>query len=201
MSLRRIFVSAALAAALIGSISVVKAADAQPEGQGRRGAAGAGQRPGGPGGAGAGGFGMFGGPRDALTEAIGALGELNLSPSFSLTKEQKEKIQGIRDTAKQARDKWTSEHQEQITKLGDEFRAAMQAQERDKLRELGQQRQDLMASAPKTEDAAAQLQAVLSDDQRKQLDEQIAKRQQEMQNAAGRFGGGAPGRRGAGNNQ
>ena len=39
------------------------------------------------------------------TEAIGALGELNLSPSFSLTKEQKEKIQGIRDTAKQARDK------------------------------------------------------------------------------------------------
>src|SRR5258706_11772082 len=115
MSVRRILISAAIAVALVGSLSVAKAADPnQPEGRGRRGAAGAGQRPGGPGGQG-GGFGAFGGPRDALTEAIGALGELNLSPSFSLTKEQKEKIQGIRDTAKQTRDKWTSEHQEQIT--------------------------------------------------------------------------------------
>jgi len=195
MSVRRIFISAAIAVALVGSLSLAKAADPQqPEGRaGRRGGAG---QPGGPGGFG--GFGGFG-QRDALAEAVGALGELNLSPKFSLTNEQKEKIQAIRDTAKQARDKWTSEHQEQITKLGEEFRAALQGQERDKLRELGQKRTDLMASAPKTEDATAQLMAVLSDDQRKQVDEQIAKRQQEMQNAAGRFGG--PGGRRGGNNQ
>ena len=196
MSVRRILIAAAIAVALVGSLSVAKAADAQPQGRGQRG-----QRPGGPGGFAGGGFGGFGAPRDALSEAVAALGELNLSPSFNLTKEQKEKIQGIRDSAKQARDKWTAEHQEQINKIGEEFRAALQGQERDKLREIGQQRQDLMSSAPKTEDAAAQLQAVLSDDQKKQLDEQIAKRQQEMQNAAGRFGGGAARRGGAGNNQ
>lgn len=149
-------------------------------------------RGGGPGGRGGPGGGMMAGPRDAVTEAIAALGELNLLPDFTLTKEQKEKVQAIKATAKTAHDKWTADHEADLRKLNEDARAAGGPNaDPDKMREIRTARQELMASAPKTEDAVKELKALLSQDQAKMLDEQIAKMQQNRrQGGPGGPGGG-----------
>lgn len=155
------------------------------------------------GGPGAGGRGFPGGgpmgmaPRDAVTEAIAALGELNLMPDFTLTKEQKEKVQAIRTTAKTARDKWMADHEADLRKLMEDARAAGgPGGDPDKMREIRTARQELMASAPKTDDAVKELKAALSEDQVKKLDERIAQMEQGRRQGQGRPGGpGGPGGR------
>ncbi|HEY8666037.1 MAG TPA: hypothetical protein VIL86_05195, partial [Tepidisphaeraceae bacterium] len=76
---------------------------------------------------------------------------------------------------------------------------------REKYQELAKSREDLMASAPKGDDAAKQIKAVLTEDQNKQLDAKAAeleKQRAEMRdqmNLGGRgFGGGQGGQGGQG---
>src|SRR5689334_10678569 len=105
------------------------AAQAQPRREGRAGGGGGGGGGGGRfnrGGGGAGGFG--GGPgmmgmmgRRPFDEALAALGDLNLSPDFTLTPEQKTKVQSVRDDFKKAQEKWRTDHADEIKKLDDQI--------------------------------------------------------------------------------
>jgi hypothetical protein len=165
---------------------------------------------GGPGGMG--GFaGRFGGmsaqSNDKLAETVALIGEASLAPGFDLTVEQREKIQAIRDAAKAAQAQWQKSHADELKKLSDQLRVARDASKRDDMRNLMQKRQEILASAVKTEDAAQALRAILTPPQAKALDAYAAeKRKAEEESrqqlgeifAGGRggFGGGVGGGQG-----
>ena len=88
------------------------------------------------------GFGQFL-QRDAFVEAVAALGDLALTPNFTITNEQKESIQSLRTDQKMAMDKWRGEHHDDIQKLMDEAQAAREAGDREKMREIFQKRRTL----------------------------------------------------------
>jgi Spy/CpxP family protein refolding chaperone len=136
--------------------------------------------------------------RNALTELVSALGELNLSPDFSLSSDQKSKIQSIRDDFKKQSDQWRADHAADLKKLQDQRAELRNAgpDAQDKRQELTQASQQLYASAPSGDEAAKLIQAVLTADQGQKLADEQAKIAKERQDAAARFGGGAGGRGG-----
>ena len=168
-----------------------------------------------PGRGGGGGFGGAGGPgaggmivqRDELSETVATLGDLNLTPQFTLTKEQKEKITAVRDRVKEAQAKWRKEKQADLDKLQEEMRAAREAGGGGG-QELRQKVQEIMATAPKVDEANKEILAVLTDEQRKAFDQKLAQRREEetkareeMRRQLGGRGGGGGGRGGAGGNR
>ncbi|HEV8608434.1 MAG TPA: hypothetical protein VGQ99_24085 [Tepidisphaeraceae bacterium] len=132
-------------------------------------------------------FGRFGqgqfGQRDAFVEALAALGDLALTPDFTITNEQKESIQSLRVDHKMATDKWRGDHHDDIQKLTDEAQAAGDAGDREKMRDIFQKRRTLMQSGPKPEDAVKKLVGLLNEEQRKRLDERLAQRRAEEEQA------------------
>jgi len=132
---------------------------------------------------------------DPFRQLIDALGDVNLRPDFNLTKEQKEKVQAVREQVKKAEDKWRSDNAEEMKKLQEGLRQAMQDQDNDKRNELLGKMRDLMQTQPKTDEAVQQIRAILTADQQKALDTRITERQEE---ARGRMGGFGFGRRGGG---
>ena len=175
-----------LAMVCVATLFMAGMAMAQP-------AAGGGGGRGGGRGAGAG---MF--QQDPFQQTIAALGDLNLQPDFNLTKEQKEKLQGIRDDVKKAAAKWRTDNADALKKLQDDSREAMQGQDREKMREIMTKRQELMQTQPKTDDAAKQVTALLTEDQKAALEKKIAERREEMRNRGGMMGMGGGRRAGGG---
>jgi len=133
------------------------------------------------GGGGRGGFGGPGGPggglfgqRDALHDVLAILGDLNLSPTFTLTQDQKDKIQVVRDDFKKQTDKWDTDHAAELKKIRDGFAEArgqggQGGGNREKFQELSKQMTDLNASKPKADDAVKAIIAILTGDQAKSL--------------------------------
>jgi len=163
----------------------------QGQGQGRMGGGGPGGGPGG-----FAGRGMMG--RDSLSEIITLLGEVNLKPEFNLTKDQKDKIQAIRNEVKEARAKWQKEKADDLKKLAEEMRAARDANvDREQLRELFQKRQEIMGTAPTTEEAVKKIREVLTAEQLAALDaytkEKQAADEAARQEMGAMFGGGMRG--------
>lgn len=117
---------------------------------------------------------------DPFQEAIDALGDLNLQPDFALSKEQKEKVQALREDVRKAEQKWLSDHAEDFKKLGNDTQAAFQEQDPDKIGQVMTRRMELFQSAPKTDQASKQLRAILTDDQAKALEKRIEQRREEM---------------------
>jgi hypothetical protein len=140
--------------------------------------------------------------RNALNELVSALGELNLAPDFALAPDQKTKIQSIRDDFKKQSDQWRTEHAADIKKIQDQFAELRNAGQdaRDKRQELDTARTQLFASAPNADEAAKQIQAVLTTEQVQRLTDEQAKIAKARQDAAAQFGGrgGQGGRRGGG---
>ncbi|MDB5301723.1 MAG: hypothetical protein JWO87_3386 [Phycisphaerales bacterium] len=141
--------------------------------------------------------------RNALNELVSALGELNLAPDFALAPDQKTKIQSIRDDFKKQSDQWRTEHAADIKKIQDQFAELRNAGQdaRDKRQELDTARTQLFASAPNADEAAKQIQAVLTTEQVQRLTDEQAKIAKARQDAAAQFGGGRGGqggRRGGG---
>jgi hypothetical protein len=182
---------------------------------------------GGPGGAGGfgGGARAFAGQRDPLDELLALLGDLNLAPDFTLAADQKSKIQVIRDGFKKTQDEWRSAHADELKKMqedmaqlrgGGQGAGGGQAQppDREKMQELFQARQELMQSAPKSDEAAVEIKGLLTTEQLKKLEVRQTERQAEMERMRNemprRFGpgggaggngpgaGGGRGRRGGG---
>lgn len=149
------------------------------------------------------GGGVFG--RDALREFIIVLADVNLAPDFSLSKEQKDQIQAIRDAYRKQQEKWRSDHEADIQKLRERFRDAMRqgGGGRDAFAELNKAREELMATAPKADDAIKQIKAVLTEDQLKRVEtrqaelraeaERMREQMRERFNRGGGQGGGGAG--------
>ena len=167
----------------------------QPQGGGR-GGPGGGPGRGGPGGGGFGGPPMMfgGGPfgtRDATADFISTLGEINLSPDFSLTPEQKTKIKTARDDFKQQQEKWQTDHADELRKIQDQmmamFSGAGGPPNPESFQAINKMRQELMSTSPDSDAAAQRIQAVLTDAQRAQLD---AWREDPAHQPPNPFGGG-----------
>ncbi len=165
-----------------------------------------------------GGFGGFGGigARDPLTSLMTALGDVNLETDFTLTPEQKEKIQIIVTDFKKSTDKWKTDHEAELKKIQDDFaalrnngggrqaggnNAAGGGNNRAQFQQVIQARQALMDTAPKADEAIAQIKGLLTTEQLKKLQTKIDELQAEAtaarQNAFGGRGGNANGAGGA----
>ena len=173
--------SLVLGLAVAGSLMMGTAVMAQRAGGGRGAGRGAGMM-----------------PQAQWTQTLVALGDLNLRPEFTLTKEQKEKLQAIRDEVKKGEDQWRADHAVDIRKLQDDMQAARQAQDQAKIGELRPKMMELMQTMPKTDEAVAKVKALLSEDQVKALETRITERQEEMRSGLGAMGPGGGGGRGAG---
>lgn len=173
---------------------------AQPEGggggPGGRGPGGRGPGGRGPGGGGFGGPPMMfgGGPfgaRDAVADFIATLGEINLSPEFSLTPEQKSKIKTARDAFKEEQAKWQVDHADDLRKIQDQMMAMFSGgggpPNPESFQAINKMRQELMSTSPDSDAVAQRIQAVLTDAQRAQLD---AWREDPAHQPANPFGGG-----------
>ncbi|HLL88830.1 MAG TPA: hypothetical protein VK324_05970 [Tepidisphaeraceae bacterium] len=129
----------------------------------------------GPGGFGGGGG--RGGPlfqeRNALIPLIFALADLNLSPTFNLSVEQEQKIQGIRDAFRQQLDEWRAEHAPEIADLRQRagaMRGGGGGGGGGDRRQLMESVRDLMDTAPRGDAEAQQIKDVLTPEQVAQVE-------------------------------
>jgi hypothetical protein len=127
------------------------------------------------------GFGQF--QRDPFQDALNALGDLALTPGFTITNEQKESIQSLKFDQKLAMDKWKGEHADDLQKLQEERQAAIDSGNREKLQDIRQKSESLRKNSPKPEDAVKKLMGLLNEEQRTRLDERMAQRRAEEEQA------------------
>jgi hypothetical protein len=176
--------------------------------------------------------GNFGGPggpggpgmnvaRDPIDEVIMMLEELNFAPDFTLTVDQKTKIKQLRDGFKVQKDKWQADHEADFKKIQEEFMTLRTAggglgggapggggaaPDREKIQQVMLARQDLMDTAPKSDEVVAEIKGILTTEQLKMLDAKQVEhkaevekmRKEMMQNRGGPGGGGGGGRNGGG---
>lgn len=127
--------------------------------------------------------------RDGLGETLALIGEASLRPDFNLSDEQRTKIQAIREEVKAARAKWQQEHAEALKKLSEASRTLREGGQREGIRELFQQRQEIMATAPTTEEAVQKLKAVLSAEQVKAMEAVAVEKRAEAEESRQQFVG------------
>lgn len=139
-------------------------------------------------------MGMMG--QNALSETMRIVAELNLTPDFTLTVEQKQKIQAIRDEFKKQQQKWQQDHAAEIKDIQKQM---ADAQENgggpEDMQKIAQASRKLQESAPKGDEFVKQIKAVLTTDQLDQVEakqDELAKQREKMMKE--RFGpGGGPG--------
>jgi hypothetical protein len=145
--------------------------------------------------------------QNPMEELIVTLGELNLGPDFTLTADQKTKIQSVRNEFKKQMDDWRAAHADEMKKLQDEAAelrggggpggGGAGGANREKFRDLFEARQQLMESAPKSDEAVAEIKGILTTEQLKKFEAAAAAKQAEMEKMReemrGRFGPGGPG--------
>ncbi|HSI32841.1 MAG: hypothetical protein ACAI43_25755, partial [Phycisphaerae bacterium] len=123
------------------------------------------------------------GTRDALRDVLSVIGDLNLTPTFTLTQDQKDKIQAIRDDFKKAQEKWDADNKAKI----DELRNGNADNRREQYRTLYETR-------PKSDEVIKQIIAVLTGDQAKAVAtkqaEKTADDERRRTELMQRFGGG-----------
>ena len=115
--------------------------------------------------------------QNPLDDLVHPLAELNLRPDFDLSPDQKERVLAVRRDYAARLDEWRKAH-------GADFKRQVQAWEdlrngrgrpgggrpTERWLELRETRQKLLATSPDAADPLAQIEAVLSDDQRRQFD-------------------------------
>ncbi len=170
--------------------------------------------PGGPGGGGMGGPGRMGGggpmmrggmpgmlPPNALDDVVGVVAELNLHPGFTLSEDQKTKIQAIRDALKKAQDKWREDNAAELKQIQDTMTSLREQgpdADREAFRDVMMQNMELMQTAPNGNDEAEQVKAVLTSEQAKVLAEKEKEIDAERQKMWQQMGGGGRGPGGGG---
>jgi Spy/CpxP family protein refolding chaperone len=147
---------------------------------------------GGRGGRGGFGGGFFGGGNE-LTTAVQVLGDLNLSPDFTLDKEQKTKIQAVRDEYAKAMEKWRTDNQEKLAAIREEMQ---NAQDREARQAVMTKSRELYATGPKAEESVNQIKAALTAEQKTAFEKALTERA-ERRGPGGRGGEGGGRRRGA----
>jgi hypothetical protein len=114
--------------------------------------------------------GMMGG---ALEGFINRLGMVNLTTDFTLTADQKTKIQAIRDDFKKQTDEWRTAHADEIKQLDEQQQEVMNGLQTGnipdpgQMQEMEEQRRALYETAPNGEDHVAQIKALFTPEQDK----------------------------------
>lgn len=114
---------------------------------------------------------MMGG--GALEQFIGMLGQVNLKTDFTLTADQKSKIQAIRDDFKKQTDDWRAQHADEIKQIDEQQQEVMNGFQNGNIPDPGQmqemeaQRRALYETAPNGEDHVAQVKALFTPEQEK----------------------------------
>jgi Spy/CpxP family protein refolding chaperone len=189
MRLSSIFRSVLCAALVLSFASVTFAQEGGGQGGGRGGRGGRGGAGGGAGGGFGGGFGIR---TNELTNALEVLGDLNLSPDFSLDKEQKTKIKAVREEYTKAMEKWRTDNEEKLTKIREEMRGTQG--DRDAMQAIMTKQRELYATAPKADEPINQVKAALTAEQKATFEKALAERAERR----GAGGPGGPGGRGQG---
>lgn len=104
------------------------------------------------------------------------LGDLNLSD------EQKGKVKEVFATARKEFQAKAEKHKDELAKLREEFQAARQSKDREKLAALAKKRRELMGDGG-GEAILAKIKAVLTDEQKKQFDDKLAEAKAKAQKA------------------
>lgn len=190
----------ALAAGLLLAAGSIAAAQNAPGGNpGAPGGGGPGRGPGG----GPMRMGMPGQVRPtALDELVMVLGDLNLRPTFTLSEEQKAKLQSLRDAVKTAQEKWSTDNAEELAAIRESMSSLMQAGpdgDPEAWRDVMEQNMALMETAPDGEAEAKQVRDLLTAEQAKAVDARFEEIEAERQRMWQQMGG--PGGRGPGGGQ
>ena len=121
------------------------------------------------------------GARDGFGRGDGflqkALADLKLSD------QQKTDIKKILDDAKQAVQARMEEKKAEFQKLREEFQAARENKDRQKFQEIMKKRQELMAGLPTPKDIMDKVRAVLTDEQKTQLDGKLKEARERAEKA------------------
>jgi hypothetical protein len=150
------------------------------------------------------GMGGMMGAEDPLSQLVANLGEASLDPAFTLTAEQKTKIQAVRDDFKKQIEKWRTDQADTMKKIREQIAGMFGGGGRGGFggnpqawQDVMKAGQDLMATIPSSDEAVKQIEAALTAEQLKVVQvkaaarqAEIQKRQQEMQEMFGGFGGG-----------
>jgi Spy/CpxP family protein refolding chaperone len=167
-------------------LSFASVSFAQEGGGGGRGGRG------GPGGGFGGGFGGFGQRTNELTNALEVLGDLNLSPDFTLDKDQKTKIKSVREEYTKAMDKWRQDNEQKLSAIREEMQ---NAQDREARQAIMTKSRELYATAPKADDSINAVKAALTADQKSAFEKALAERAERRGGPGGGRGGEGGGRR------
>lgn len=139
----------------------------------------------GPGGRGFDGKGPGRGPGAAIVDA---LRDLNLS------EEQKNKVREILSSHHEKVKAHREAHSEELAKLRQEFQAAREAKDHEKVKQLAEQRRKIMEGVPKPADLINEVKAVLTPDQAKTFDALLEDAREQMAERHGQMGPGPDGK-------
>ena len=122
------------------------------------------------------GAGEMGGKRHG--PGVGEVREL--LADLNLTDDQKAKIKSITEAFREKVEAYKTAHKDQIDKFRTDLEAAKTAGDKEKIRQLVQQREALMADAPRPKDLIAEIKTVLTPEQQTTLDAKVEARKAEI---------------------
>jgi len=118
--------------------------------------------------------------RDPSEGFIHLLAELNMTPQFTLSPEQKTEIQELRESFRAECEAFIAEHEEELDYIRAQMTEAREARDREAMGEAFSSLRDLMSQGPGREKIIDDLKAVLTDDQRAQVEQRIEQVEQRM---------------------
>jgi hypothetical protein len=118
-----------------------------------------------------------------LWQTLSLVTEMNMTPEFTLSGDQKAKIIAIRDAMKKEQEDWREAHAPEFKGLQDEMMALRgnDPATRERWAEISRGQTELMNSAPKEDEAVAQVRAVLTNEQLKILETEENRRKAEAE--------------------
>jgi Spy/CpxP family protein refolding chaperone len=121
-----------------------------------------------------------GGPGDRRGGPLGGLIE-----KLNLTEEQKPKVKAIMEEHRAAAEKYREEHKAEFEAARAKMKEARESKDEAKIKEAREAFRKLMEGGPSLKELGDKLRAVLTADQQKVLDEELAKIKERMANGPG----------------
>jgi hypothetical protein len=112
------------------------------------------------------------------SQVVVAVTDLNMTPGFTLTAEQKTRIVAARDQQKKAFAAWQKDNKERIDQVYQELMAACRNEDMQAIAQAMKAKAELDKTCPPAKDLNDNVMAVLTDDQKKAVEDAIAKHRQ-----------------------
>jgi Spy/CpxP family protein refolding chaperone len=111
-----------------------------------------------------------------MSQVLMIVTDLNMTPDFTLAADQKTRIAAIRDDYKKAFEAWQKDNQDKLNQNQKDMAAAFKDQDKDAITDAGKAMTELYKTAPQAKDLDEKIMAVLTADQKKAVEDTIAKR-------------------------